>query len=70
MVISVDYTIAPRSNWKIVTDQPLSVWKALLTKGAMPARIGVFGHFASGGLAAGRFSRCAIRDCPCQARFT
>ena len=52
-VISVDYTDAPRGNWKTATAQVLSVWKALLAKGAAPARIGMFGDSAGGGLAAG-----------------
>lgn len=52
-VISVDYTVAPRGNWKAVTDQVLSVWKALLAKGIAPTRIGMFGDSAGGGIAAG-----------------
>ena len=59
-VISVDYTVAPRGNWKIATDQVLSVWKALLAKGIAPASIGVFGDSAGGGLAAG--SAFKMRD--------
>lgn len=52
-VISVDYSVAPRGNWKTVTDQVLSVWKALLAKGRPPASVGMFGDSAGGGLAAG-----------------
>ncbi len=52
-VISVDFTDAPRGNWKIVIDQVVSVWKALLAKGIPPASIGIFGDSAGGGLAAG-----------------
>ncbi len=52
-VISVDYTVAPRGDWKIVTDQVLSVWRALLAKGAVPTSVGVFGDSAGGGLTAG-----------------
>ena len=52
-VISVDYTVAPRGKWNIVTDQVLSVWRALLAKGAAPGRIGIFGDSAGGGIAAG-----------------
>ena len=51
-VISVDYTIAPRGNWKIATDQVLAVWKALLAKGIAPASVGIFGDSAGGGMAA------------------
>lgn len=52
-VISVDYTVAPRGNWKTVTDQMLSVWKALLARKIAPTRIGIFGDSAGGGIAAG-----------------
>jgi acetyl esterase/lipase len=52
-VISVDFTDAPRGNWKTATDQVLSVWKALLAGGAVPPHIGIFGDSAGGGLAAG-----------------
>ncbi|WP_174285016.1 alpha/beta hydrolase fold domain-containing protein [Sphingomonas bacterium] len=52
-VISVDYTVAPRGNWKIVTDQVISVWKALLAKGIAPSSTGLFGDSAGGGIAAG-----------------
>ena len=52
-VISVDYTLAPRGNWKIATDQVISVWKALLSKGVAPASVGIFGDSSGGGLAAG-----------------
>ena len=52
-VISVDYTVAPRGNWRVVTDQMLSVWRALLGQGIAPASVGVFGDSAGGGIAAG-----------------
>jgi epsilon-lactone hydrolase len=52
-VISVDFTDAPRGNWKTITDQVLSVWKALLAKRIAPASVGLFGDSAGGGLAAG-----------------
>ena len=52
-VISIDYTVAPRGNWRIVTDQVLSVWRALLAEGTAPASVGVFGDSAGGGLAGG-----------------
>ena len=53
LVISVDYTLAPRGNWKIATDQVISVWKALLLMGNAPTSIGIFGDSSGGGLAAG-----------------
>ena len=52
-VISIDYTVAPRGNWKIVTDQILSVWKALLAQGVSPKHMGIFGDSAGGGMALG-----------------
>lgn len=59
-VISIDFTDAPKGNWKIVTDQVLSVWRALLAKGTAPASTGMFGDSAGGGLAAG--SALKMRD--------
>lgn len=52
-VISIDYTVAPRGNWRTVTDQVLSVWKALLAKKISPRHAGLFGDSAGGGIAAG-----------------
>jgi epsilon-lactone hydrolase len=51
-VISVDYTLAPRGNWKTATDQMISVWRTLLADGVTPATIGLFGDSAGGSLAA------------------
>ena len=59
-VISIDYTVAPRGNWKTITDQVLSVWKALLAKGTAPAHIGMFGDSAGAGIALG--STLKMRD--------
>ncbi len=52
-VISVDYTLAPRANWRTITDQVVAVWKALLEAGANSESVGVFGESAGGGLVAG-----------------
>ncbi len=52
-VISIDYTLAPRADWHIVTDQVLAVWKAVLASGVTPESIGIMGDSAGGGLAAG-----------------
>ena len=52
-VISVDFNDAPRRNWNSITDQVLSVWRALLASKTAPASIGLFGDSAGGGLAAG-----------------
>lgn len=51
-VISVDYTLAPRGNWKSMTDQVIAVYKAVLAD-HKAAQIGVFGDSAGGGMAAG-----------------
>lgn len=52
-VISVDYTVAPRGDWKTATDQVISVWRVLLAQRAAPGSIGMFGDSAGGSLAAG-----------------
>ena len=51
-VISIDYTLAPRADWHVVTDQVLAVWKAVLASGAKPGSVGVMGDSAGGGLSA------------------
>lgn len=52
-IVSIDYTPAPRGTWRSVTDQVLAVWRGLLAQGVKPARTGMFGDSAGGGLAAG-----------------
>ena len=52
-VISIDYTLAPRADWHVVTDQVLAVWKAVLASGVKPESVGIMGDSAGGGLAAG-----------------
>ena len=52
-VISIDYTLAPRADWRVVPDQVVSVWKAILASGVKPASVGMMGDSAGGGLAAG-----------------
>jgi acetyl esterase/lipase len=52
-VISIDYTLAPRARWPAITDEVLTVWKALLASGRDAGSIGFFGDSAGGGLAAG-----------------
>lgn len=51
-VISIDYTLAPRGNWRTASDQVLAVYRAVLAKRKADA-IGMFGDSAGGGLAAG-----------------
>ena len=52
-VVSIDYTLAPRANWTIITDQVLAVWRAVLAGGAEPQDVGMLGDSAGGSLAAG-----------------
>ncbi len=47
-ILSVDYTVAPRGNWKLVTDQVVSVYKAVLAQGYDARSIGMFGGSAGG----------------------
>ena len=51
-VISIDYTLAPRADWHVITDQILAVWKAVLASGVKPQSIGIMGDSAGGNLAA------------------
>jgi monoterpene epsilon-lactone hydrolase len=52
-VISVDYTLAPHAKWQQVTDQVVSVFKALRKQGYAMKDIAIYGDSAGGGLAAG-----------------
>jgi epsilon-lactone hydrolase len=47
-ILSIDYTVAPRGNWRIVTDQVVAVYKAVLAQGYSPKSIGMFGDSAGG----------------------
>jgi acetyl esterase/lipase len=47
-ILSVDYTVAPRGKWSLVTDQVVAVYKAVLAKGYKPGSIGMFGDSAGG----------------------
>ena len=52
-VISIDYTLAPRADWHVITDQILAVYKAVLASGVKPESIGMMGDSAGGNLVAG-----------------
>lgn len=52
-VISVDYTLAPHAKWQQVTDQVVSVFKALRKQGYAMKDIAIYGDSAGGSLAAG-----------------
>ena len=63
-VISIDYTLAPRAQWRVVTDQVLTVWKALLAAGNAAESLGLFGDSAGGGLAAGAVLKMRDQQLP------
>jgi monoterpene epsilon-lactone hydrolase len=50
-VISVDYTLAPGANWKIIQDEVLSVFKDLLKQGYQMREMAIIGDSAGGNLA-------------------
>jgi epsilon-lactone hydrolase len=49
-IISVDYTVAPRGTWHVVTDQVIDVYRALLAQGYRPHSIGMYGDSAGGNI--------------------
>lgn len=49
-IISVNYTVAPRGKWRLVTNQVIDVYKALLHEGYSPRSIGMFGDSAGGNI--------------------
>jgi monoterpene epsilon-lactone hydrolase len=49
-ILSIDYTVAPRGNWRTVTDQVVAVYKAVLARGYAPRAIGMFGDSAGGNI--------------------
>lgn len=51
-VISIDYSRAPRARWETVTEEVVSVWRALTATGLDPAALGIVGESSGGGLAA------------------
>ena len=51
-VISVDYKLAPRGNWRTATDQVIAVYRAVLV-GRQSDQVGLLGDSAGGGLVAG-----------------
>lgn len=59
-IVSVDYTTAPRGDWRKATGEVVAVYKALLAKGYDPKSIGIYGGSSGGGLAAGSVLR--MRD--------
>ena len=49
-ILSVDYTVAPRGKWALVTDQVIAVYKAVLAQGYEARSIGMFGDSAGGNI--------------------
>ena len=52
-VISIDYTLAPQSQWNEITDQVIEVIQALSWKDRSLSNIAIYGDSAGGSLAAG-----------------
>jgi monoterpene epsilon-lactone hydrolase len=50
-VISVDYTLSPEANWKIIQGEVLSVFKDLLKQGYRMTAMAIIGDSAGGNLA-------------------
>jgi len=63
-VVSVNYTVAPRGKWQKQTAEVISVYESLLSEGRAPARIGMFGDSAGGGLVAGSVLRMRDQGLP------
>lgn len=59
-VLSIDYTLAPHSNWKNTTAEVVAVFSALAEEGVPPSNIVLGGDSAGGGLAASSVLR--MRD--------
>lgn len=59
-VISIDYTVAPRGNWRTVTDQVIAVYRGVLAEGVLARHIGVTGGSAGGTIIAA--STLKLRD--------
>lgn len=63
-IVSVNYTLAPRGDWRQITGEVISVYQALLAEGHAAGSIGVFGDSAGGGLAAGAVLRMRDENVP------
>ncbi|MEM8935087.1 MAG: alpha/beta hydrolase [Pseudomonadota bacterium] len=48
--ISVDYTLAPFANWRVMQDQVIAVFEGLLAQGIEARNIAMLGESAGGGL--------------------
>jgi acetyl esterase/lipase len=59
-VLTVEYTVAPRGRWQLVTDQVATVYKGLLDEGIKARHIGMVGGSAGGDIVAA--TTLKIRD--------
>lgn len=59
-VVSIEYGLAPEHNFRDVTAQVASVYRALLERGHKPEQIGMFGDSAGGNIVPGTVFR--LRD--------
>jgi monoterpene epsilon-lactone hydrolase len=59
-VLTVEYTVAPRGRWQLVTDQAAAVYKGLLDEGIKASHIGMVGGSAGGNIVAA--TTLKIRD--------
>jgi monoterpene epsilon-lactone hydrolase len=62
-VISVDYTLAPRGNWRTATDQVIAAYKGVLAA-RQPGQVGMLGDSAGGGLVAGAVLKMRDQNVP------
>lgn len=51
-VIGIEYSVAPKGNWRIVTDQVVAVYKGVLGEGVRAGNIGMSGGSAGGTIVA------------------
>ena len=63
-VITVDYTVAPRGDWRLVTDQVAAVYKGLLDEGIQADHIGMMGGSAGGNIVAATTLKIRDRGLP------
>ena len=62
-VISVDYTLAPRGNWRTTTNQVIGAYRGVLAH-RPPNQVGLFGDSAGGGLVAGAVLKMRDQQVP------
>jgi acetyl esterase/lipase len=63
-VFAVEYTVAPRGRWQLVTDQVAAVYKGLLDEGIKAKHIGMTGGSAGGNIVAATTLKIRDRGLP------